>query len=130
MKDDEDDNDDGEDDENGSNDDYIDDFDEDNDSKSEVNQRKKLSKCWATERKALDTAEEGSPKKKVCFIYNPTNSCLFRQNVEKNGPMHLTSWPNRNNREKVFNRTNVLYKWRFCGRSRPGSLTTLIESCY
>ena len=75
------------DDENRSNDDDIDDFDEDNDSKSEVNHRKKVNdepqkETW--KRKALDTAEEGSPEKKVCseFIYIPTNSSLAWQKVE------------------------------------------------
>ena len=75
-----DDNDDG-DDENRSNDDDIDDFDEDNDSKSEVNHKKKVNdepQKETRKRKALDAAEEGSPKKKVCFIYTPTNSCLAR----------------------------------------------------
>ena len=64
-------------DENRSNDDDINDFDEDNDSKSEVNHRKKVNEEPQKER-ALDTAEEGSPKKKVCseFIYIPTISSL------------------------------------------------------
>ena len=66
--------DDDEDDENRSNDDDIGDFDEDNDSKSEVDHRKKVNEEPQKER-ALDTSEEGSPKKKVCseFIYIPTN---------------------------------------------------------
>ena len=72
VKDDDADNDDGEDDENRSNDDDIDDFDEDNDSKSEVNHKKKVNDEPQKEkrkRKALDTAEEESPKKKVCFYF-------------------------------------------------------------
>ena len=66
------DNDDDEDDENRSDDDDIDDFDEDNDSKSEVNHRKKVNdepQKETRKRKALDTAEEESPKKKVCFYF-------------------------------------------------------------
>ena len=68
---------------NRSNDDDIDDFDEDNDSKSEVGNRKKVNDEPQKER-ALDTAEEGSPKKKVCseFIYIPANSSLAWQKVE------------------------------------------------
>ena len=68
---------------NRSNDDDIDDFDEDNDSKSEVGNRKKANDEPQKER-ALDTAEEGSPKKKLCseFIYIPTNSSLAWQKVE------------------------------------------------
>ena len=72
MKDDDADNDDGEDDENRSNDDDIDDFDEDNDSKSEVNHKKEVNdepQKETRKRKALDTAEEESPKKKVCFYF-------------------------------------------------------------
>ena len=72
MKGDDADNDDGEDDENRRNDDDIDDFDEDNDSKSEVNHKKKVNdepQKETRKRKALDTAEEESPKKKVCFYF-------------------------------------------------------------
>ena len=72
VKDDDADNDDGEDDENRSDDDDIDDFDEENDSKSEVNHEKKVNDKPQKEtrkRKALDTAEEESPKKKVCFYF-------------------------------------------------------------
>ena len=72
VKDDDADNDDGEDDENRSDDDDIDDFDEENDSKSEVNHKKKVNDELQKEtrkRKALDTAEEESPKKKVCFHF-------------------------------------------------------------
>ena len=72
VKDDDADNDDGEDDENRSDDDDIDDFDEENDSKSEVNHKKKVNDELQKEtrkRKALDTAEEESPKKKVCFYF-------------------------------------------------------------
>ena len=77
------DDDDDEDDENRSNDDDIGDFDEDNDSKSEVDHRKKVNEEPQKER-ALDTAEEGSPKKKVCseFIYIPTNLSLAWQKVQ------------------------------------------------
>ena len=66
------DNDDGEDDENRSNDDDIDDFDEDDDSKSEVNHKNKVNdepQKETRKRKALDTAEEESPKKKVCLYF-------------------------------------------------------------
>ena len=68
---------------NRSNDDDIDDFDEDNDSKSEVGNRKKVNDEPQKER-ALDTAEEGSPKKKVCseFIYIPTISSLAWQKFQ------------------------------------------------
>ena len=52
-----------------------------------MNHRKKENdepqkETW--KRKALDTAEEGSPKKKVCseLIYIPTNSSLTWQKVE------------------------------------------------
>ena len=72
VKEDDADNDDGEDDENRSDDDDIDDFDEDNDSKSEVNHEKKVNdepQKETRKRKALDTAEEESPKKKVCFYF-------------------------------------------------------------
>ena len=71
------------DDENRSNDDDIGDFDEDNDSKSEVDHRKKVNDEPQKER-ALDTAEEGSPKKKICseFIYIPTISILAWQKVQ------------------------------------------------
>ena len=72
VKDDDADNDDGEDDENRSDDDDIDDFDEENDSKSEVNHKKKVNdepQKETRKRKALDTAEEESPKKKVCFYF-------------------------------------------------------------
>ena len=53
-------------------DDDIDDFDEENDSKSEVNHKKKVNdepQKETRKRKALDTAEEESPKKKVCFYF-------------------------------------------------------------
>ena len=43
-----------------------------------------------------------------------------------NGPIYLTCWPSWKNREKVSNNTKVLYKWRFCGRSRAVSLSSLI----
>ena len=72
VKEDDADNDDGEDDENRSDDDDIDDFDEENDSKSEVNHEKKVNdepQKETRKRKALDTAEEESPKKKVCFYF-------------------------------------------------------------
>ena len=85
VKDDDADNDDDKDDENRSDDDDIDDFDEDYDSKSEVNHKKKVNNELQKEtrkRKALDTAEEESPKKKVCFIFSPSNSCLALQKVE------------------------------------------------
>ena len=85
VKDDDADNDDGEDDENRSNDDDIDDFDEENDSKSEVNHKKKVNdepQKGTRKRKALVTAEEEWPKKKVCFIFSPSNSCLAWQKVE------------------------------------------------
>ena len=85
MKDDDADNDDGEDDDNRSNDDDIDDFDEENDSKSEVNHKKKVNdepQKGTRKRKALVTAEEEWPKKKVCFIFSPSNSCLAWQKVE------------------------------------------------
>ena len=63
----------------------IDNFDQDNDSKSEVNHMKKVNdepQKETRKRKALDTAEDESPKTKVSFIFSPSNSCLALQNVE------------------------------------------------
>ena len=122
-------NDDDENDENRSNDDDINDFDEENDSKSEVNHKKKVNdepQKETRKRKALDTAEEESPKKKVCFYIHVRPD----KKLNENSPIYLTSWPSWKNREKVSNNTKVLYKWRFCGCSRPASLTSLIESCH
>ena len=109
VKEDDADNGDGEDDENRSDDDDIDDFDEENDSKSEVNHKKKVNdepQKETRKRKALDTAEGESPKKKVCFYIHVWPG----KKLNENGPIYLTSWPSWKNREKVSNNTKVLYK--------------------
>ena len=93
VKDDDADNDDGEVDENRSDDDDIDDFDEENDSKSEVKQKKKVNDELQNEtrkRKALDTAEEESPKKKVSLYFQSFKLMSFPcKKLNENGPMHL-----------------------------------------
>ena len=73
VKDDDADNDDGEDDENRSDDDDIYDFNEDNDSKSEVDHKKKVNDDPQKE-KRWTLLKKDRLRRRFASIYNPTNS--------------------------------------------------------
>ena len=90
-------NDDDEDDENRSNDDDIDDFDKDNDSKSEVNHKKKVNDEPQKEKRWTLLKKDRLRRR---FALNSFTFLQFQnwpgKKFNENGLMYLTSWPNWN----------------------------------